>query len=68
MTISLAEVEAGPVFPRIKDLRQVSLHVAVEVIREEIKDDPEHELHTKDLCKYVEACMWKPAYLPYRRA
>jgi malic enzyme len=61
------DLEAGTVFPRIKDLRQVSLHVAVEVIREEIKADPEHELHMKKLSEYVEACMWKPTYLPYRR-
>ena len=65
--VSEEDLEAGTVFPRIKDLRQVSLHVAVEVIKEEIKADPEHELHTKELCEYVEARMWKPTYLPYRR-
>jgi len=65
--VSKEDLEAGTVFPRIKDLRQVSLYVAVEVIKEEIKADPEHELHTKELSEYVEACMWKPTYLPYRR-
>lgn len=61
------DLDAGTVFPRIRDLQKISLHVAIEVIKEEIKDDAGHELHTKDLAEYVEACMWKPAYLPYRR-
>ncbi|MCP3890473.1 MAG: NAD-dependent malic enzyme [Desulfobulbaceae bacterium] len=61
------DLEAGTVFPKIKDLQEVSLYVAIEVIKEEIKDDVDHELHTKELAEYVEACMWKPTYLPYRR-
>lgn len=61
------DLAAGTVFPKIENLRTISLHVAVEVITEEIKNDPGHELHSKDLTEYVEACMWKPTYLPYRR-
>lgn len=61
------DLTAGTVYPNINELRRVSLHVAVEVIKNEIQDDSSHELHEKDLMEYVEACMWKPAYLPYRR-
>ncbi|PHR23179.1 MAG: NAD-dependent malic enzyme [Desulfotalea sp.] len=61
------DLKMGTVFPRIRDLRKISLYVAVEVIKEEIKKDSEHELHAKDLTEYVAACMWKPTYLPYRR-
>ncbi|BHH83187.1 NAD-dependent malic enzyme [Desulforhopalus sp. 52FAK] len=61
------DLDAGIVFPRIRDLQKISLHVAIEVLKEIIKDEPEHELHTKNLSEYVEACMWKPTYLPYRR-
>jgi malate dehydrogenase (oxaloacetate-decarboxylating) len=61
------DLAAGTVFPKIENLRTISLHVAVEVIKEEIKNNPGHELHSKDLPEYVEACMWKPTYLPYRR-
>lgn len=61
------DLAMGTVFPRIKDLQKISLHVAIEVIKDEIKNNTEHELHTKDLVEYVEACMWKPTYLPYRR-
>ncbi len=65
--VAQEDLDAGTVFPRIKDLQKISLYVAIEVIKEEIKDHAGHELHTKDLAEYVEACMWKPAYLPYRR-
>ncbi len=61
------DLAMGTVFPKINDLQKVSLHVAIEVIKDEIKNNKEHELHTKDLVEYVEACMWKPTYLPYRR-
>lgn len=66
-SVSEDDLAKGTVFPNIKDLRRVSLHVAVEVIRAEIATNPDHELHSKDLAAYVEECMWKPAYLPYRR-
>jgi len=61
------DLAKGTVFPRIKDLQEISLHVAIKVIKDEIKDNAEHELHTRELAEYVTACMWKPTYLPYRR-
>jgi len=61
------DLAMGTVYPRIKDLRKVSLHVAVNVIQEFINKDPEHWLHDRDLNDYVEDCMWKPIYLPYKK-
>lgn len=65
--VAAEDLAAGTVFPYIKDLRRISLHVALEVIKEIIAEDSSHELHEKNLEEYVEACMWKPTYLPYRR-
>jgi len=65
--VSTGDLDAGTVFPKIEDLREVSLHVAVEVIKAQIKNNDQHELHSKNLKQYVEECMWEPKYLPYRR-
>jgi len=65
--VSDADLEMGTVYPRIKDLRKISLYVAVKVIQEFIDKDPAHVLHEKNLAEYVEACMWKPIYLPYKK-
>lgn len=65
--VSEADLELGTVYPRIKDLRKVSLHVAIKVIQEFIDKDSDHVLHEKNLVEYVEDCMWKPVYLPYKK-
>lgn len=65
--VSHADLERGIVFPPIKELRKVSAHVTVEVLKEIIKTEPKHRLHEKDLPAYVKACMWEPIYVPYRK-
>lgn len=66
--VSHADLERGAVFPPIKDLRKVSLHVAAEVLKEVIKMDSKHRLHEKkDLKEYVKGCAWNPIYVPYRK-
>lgn len=49
--VAKEDLDAGNVFPRIRDLQKISLHVAIEVIKEEIRDNTDHELHTKDLAE-----------------
>lgn len=58
---------AGAVYPKIGDLRAISTHVAISVLKGILAKNPDHHLHGYDLDEYVEACMWKPQYLPYRR-
>jgi malate dehydrogenase (oxaloacetate-decarboxylating) len=65
--VSLSDLEKGTVFPPIKELRKVSAHVTVEVLKEIIKTDPKHRLHEKELKAYVKTCMWEPIYVPYRK-
>jgi len=66
--VSDSELASGRIYPGIKELRKVSLNVATEVIKKELRDQPDHHyLHEKNLEQYLEECMWKPVYLPYRR-
>ncbi|MGL5585229.1 MAG: NAD-dependent malic enzyme [Plesiomonas sp.] len=57
----------GTVYPRISDLRTISVHVALAILKEIVRKDPTHALNGKDLLQNIEACMWAPVYLPYRR-
>ena len=65
--VSQTDLEKGAVFPPVKELRKVSGHVTVEVLKEIIKTNSKHRLHEKDLKAYVKACMWEPIYVPYRK-
>lgn len=66
--VSAEDLAAGNVYPRIKDLREITFHVAMRVIRNVLHRDKDNELHQMDdLEEYVRGRMWTPEYLPYRR-
>lgn len=65
--VSEEELIQGAVFPKIANLRDISTHVAVSVLEGVLEENPDHHLKEYDLKEYVEACMWKPQYLPYKR-
>ncbi|MGL5552564.1 MAG: hypothetical protein ACRDCV_09650, partial [Plesiomonas shigelloides] len=62
-----SDLARGTVYPRISELRRISVHVASEILKEIVRNDPQHPLNGKDLMQHIEACMWAPMYLPYRR-
>lgn len=65
--VKAEDLQTGTVYPRFTGLEEASKKVAVEVVREIIKDQPDHPLHKKDLYDYISQIMWKPEYYPYKR-
>jgi malate dehydrogenase (oxaloacetate-decarboxylating) len=62
-------LEAGRVYPPVRELQEVSVRVAVRVIRCALNDKVagRADLDGRDLDAYVRARFWKPRYLPFVR-
>ena len=63
----------GRVFPLVRDLREVSLRVAVRVVRQAIRDGVAAEYRLRamsddELEAYARKRSWAPKYLPFRTA
>ncbi|MGL5947681.1 MAG: NAD-dependent malic enzyme [Aeromonas sp.] len=65
--VSEADLALGAVYPRISELRRISMHVATSVLKQIVRRDPSHPLTGQDLATHIEQQMWEPVYLPYRR-
>jgi malate dehydrogenase (oxaloacetate-decarboxylating) len=57
----------APLLPVIDQVRAVSRHVALAVAREAQKSGAVERLSEDDLARRIDAKMWSPRYLPYRR-
>ena len=57
----------GAIYPRVRKLRDVSVHVARRVLEEYIYENPDCGLSLDGLEDSIRAAMWIPEYLPYRR-
>ncbi|TNI74062.1 malic enzyme-like NAD(P)-binding protein, partial [Aeromonas media] len=62
-----ADLARGTVYPRISELRSISVHVATAVLKDIVRRDPSHPLIGQDLQQHILSHMWEPVYLPYRR-
>ena len=62
-----ADLARGTVYPRISELRSISVHVATAVLKDIVRKDPSHPLIGQDLQQHLLSHMWEPVYLPYRR-
>lgn len=65
--VSNEDLVVGAVYPKIKDLQQVSQHVATAILKKSAAYDPESGLRNQDIPTLIQAATWKPEYLPYRR-
>ncbi|KUE81754.1 NAD-dependent malic enzyme [Aeromonas schubertii] len=65
--VAIKDLELGTVYPPIRDLRAISVHVATAVLREIVRRDPGHPLIGQDLEQHLLSHMWEPLYLPYRK-
>ncbi|POV87219.1 NAD-dependent malic enzyme, partial [Aeromonas sp. ASNIH8] len=65
--VSEADLARGTVYPRISELRNISVHVATAVLKDIVRRDPSHPLIGQDLQEHILSHMWEPVYLPYRR-
>jgi malate dehydrogenase (oxaloacetate-decarboxylating) len=57
----------APLLPSLKDVRAVSRHVAIAVAEEAMRCGKATKLPRAELEKRIDAKMWTPKYLPYRR-
>ncbi len=65
--------EKGLVYPEIREMREVSVHVAARVIRHAVEEELAQDervlgLDEKGLLEFVRGRFWEPKYLPYVRA
>lgn len=65
--VSEVDLAKGAVYPRIRELRNISVHVATAVLKDIVRRDPSHPLIGQDLQQHILNHMWEPVYLPYRR-
>jgi len=65
--VSQEDLDAGSVFPKISELREVSIHVATAVLEQIKQTDSQGFLRDKDISRELASRIWEPAYLPYRR-
>ncbi len=65
--MSEEDLAQGSVYPRIRELRSISVHVATAVLKDIVRRDPSHSLIGQDLQQHILHHMWEPVYLPYRR-
>jgi malic enzyme len=68
--VSEERLKAGALYPPIDDLRRVSREIAIEVAREAVRSGlAQSEARTdEEIVASVDAAMWWPRYVPYRRA
>ncbi|ADV66781.1 NAD-dependent malic enzyme [Deinococcus maricopensis] len=69
----VTDVSGGRVYPPIRDLREVSIQVAVRVARQAIREGVAAERRVRnltddELLAFVRRRFWTPKYLPYRKA
>jgi len=65
--VSAERLEAGEMYPGVGDLRSVSRAIAVRVAAEALRAGLSPLPADTDVAALVDAAMWWPAYVPYRR-
>lgn len=65
--VSDADLQNGCVYPRISQLKDVSLHVASRILENMQATEANSALVGKDIEQELAAHIWEPVYLPYRR-
>ena len=65
--VSESDLSLNARYPKISDLKKISIKVATECLKNIIKTNPDVGLKEENLPKMIESLMWKPEYLPYRK-
>ncbi len=65
--VTESDLESNAVYPRISDLREVTIKVASECLKEIVKQEPESGIKEENIPHLVQSSMWKPEYLPYKK-
>jgi malate dehydrogenase (oxaloacetate-decarboxylating) len=64
LQVKAEELDAGCLFPRVRDIRSVTLHVAAAVVRAAREAGVGRAIADDEILPAVRAAMWEPAYLP----
>ncbi len=65
--VSEEELQRGTVYPRIDQLREVSIVIAKAILNDFIENGTVTHLKKEDISSEIEKAVWNPKYLPYRR-
>ena len=63
-SVSDAELAAGTLFPRLRDLREITFRVACAVVRQAREEGVGRPLADAEIGETVRAAMWVPEYAP----
>ncbi|MBU2648325.1 NAD-dependent malic enzyme [bacterium] len=61
------DLDAGIVYPRVKDIQNVAVRTAIGVLKLITEKNPHIGLKREDLHEVVRSNIWKPMYHPYKR-
>ena len=63
-------LEAGLIYPPVKDLKKISVRVATRVLAKALEEGVSHrpELKGTDLESFITEHLWQPKYLPFKYA
>ena len=67
------DISDGRIYPRVAQMREVSAHIALAVVRQALEDgvvrqEQLRELDASGVEAYVRERQWQPQYLPFRKA
>jgi len=62
-----SDLDKGIIFPQVKDLQNISIRVAVGVLKLIIERNPDLGLKQENIFDVVRSNIWKPLYHPYKR-
>ncbi|MCP4757438.1 MAG: NAD-dependent malic enzyme [Proteobacteria bacterium] len=62
-----SDLDKGTIYPRVKDLQNVAVRIAVEVLKVIVKRNPDIGLKNENIHEVVRSNIWKPMYHPYKR-
>ncbi len=65
--VSKKDIDEGAIYPRIRDIQKVGLRIAIDIMREVNKSDPDSTIEEHDMYDIVKSGVWKPAYHPYKK-
>ncbi len=65
--VGKTDLDAGIVYPRIKDIQNVAVRTAIGVLKLITEKNPHIGLKREDLHEVVRSNIWKPMYHPYKR-
>ncbi|MBU2511601.1 NAD-dependent malic enzyme [bacterium] len=65
--VSKKDIDEGAIYPRIRDIQNVGMRIAIDILRDINKSGSGKVVEEHDLYDLVKSYVWKPAYHPYKK-